>query len=51
MENVALMRILSYTLWYHFTYVEISVAPLAYGASGAVHASSPRLPESRRAGG
>ncbi len=32
--QIALTRIFSFTIWYHFAYVSISVALLGYGASG-----------------
>jgi hypothetical protein len=41
--EISLTRILSFALWYHFTYVVIAVALLGYGASGALLASSDRL--------
>ncbi len=49
--QIALTRIFSFTLWYHFAYVTISVALLGYGAAGSVVAlvrepergSGPRL--------
>jgi MFS family permease len=41
--EIALTRIFSFSLWYHFTYVAISVALLGYGASGAFLAASDRL--------
>ena len=41
--EISLTRIFSYTLWYHFTYVTISLAMLGFGASGAVLASSEKL--------
>jgi hypothetical protein len=41
--EIALTRIFSYTIWYHFTYVTISLAMLGFGASGAVLASFERL--------
>jgi hypothetical protein len=34
--EIALIRVLSFTIWYHFAYVVISTALLGYGASGAV---------------
>ncbi|MFN7971799.1 MAG: hypothetical protein U0166_05555 [Acidobacteriota bacterium] len=34
--QIALTRIFSFTIWYHFAYVTIGVALLGYGASGAV---------------
>ncbi len=43
MLQIALTRIFSFTLWYHFAYVTISVALLGYGASGAFLAVFPRL--------
>ncbi|MBI3767362.1 MAG: hypothetical protein HY271_02585 [Deltaproteobacteria bacterium] len=41
--QIALTRIFSFTLWYHFAYVTISVALLGYGASGALLAVFPAL--------
>ena len=41
--EISLTRVLSFTLWYHFTYVAIAVALLGYGASGAALASWERL--------
>ena len=41
--EVAYTRIFSFSLWYHFTYVALSVALLGYGASGAFLAASERL--------
>ncbi len=41
--QVALTRIFSFTIWYHFAYVTISVAMLGYGASGAFLAVFPSL--------
>src|SRR6185369_9036974 len=41
--QISLTRIFSFTLWYHFAYVTISVALLGYGASGAMLAVFPRL--------
>ncbi len=41
--QIALTRIFSFTLWYHFAYVTISVALLGYGASGAFLAVFPGL--------
>ncbi|UCH35439.1 MAG: hypothetical protein JSV65_03570, partial [Armatimonadota bacterium] len=35
MLQIALTRLFSFTLWYHFAYVVISLALLGYGASGA----------------
>jgi len=41
--QVALTRLFSFTIWYHFAYVTISVALLGYGASGALLAVAPGL--------
>jgi hypothetical protein len=41
--EISLTRLLSFTLWYHFTYVAISVALLGYGTSGSLLASWDRL--------
>src|SRR4029453_8902888 len=41
--DISLTRLLSFTLWYHFTYVVIAVALLGYGASGAFLSSWDRL--------
>lgn len=41
--QIALTRIFSFTLWYHFAYVTISVALLGYGASGSMLAVMPGL--------
>ena len=41
--EISLTRVFSYTIWYHFTYVTISLAMLGFGASGAVLAASERL--------
>jgi hypothetical protein len=41
--EISLTRLLSFTLWYHFTYVAIAVALLGYGASGSLLASWDRL--------
>jgi hypothetical protein len=41
--QISLTRIFSFTLWYHFAYVTISVALLGYGASGAMLAVFPNL--------
>ncbi len=34
-SQLALMRILSYSYWYHYAYMIISIALLGFGASGA----------------
>ncbi len=41
--EVSLTRLFSFTIWYHFAYLTISVALLGFGASGAVVAAFPRL--------
>ncbi len=41
--QIALTRIFSFTLWYHFAYVTISIALLGYGASGSVLAAFPGI--------
>ncbi len=43
--EIGLTRLFSYTIWYHFAYLTISVALLGFGASGAVLAAWPRLRE------
>jgi len=43
--EISLTRLLSFSLWYHFTYAVIAVVLLGYGASGAILASSRRLSE------
>jgi len=49
--QISLTRIFSFSLWYHFAYVTISVALLGYGASGSFLAVFPGLagtPPTRR---
>ena len=41
MLQVALTRVFSFTLWYYFAYVVISLALLGYGASGALLSAFP----------
>ena len=41
--QIALTRVFSFTLWYHFAYVTISVALLGYGASGTMLSVFPGL--------
>jgi hypothetical protein len=41
--EVALTRIFSFTIWYHFAYLTISVALLGFGAAGSILAAFPRL--------
>lgn len=43
MLQVALTRVFSFTLWYHFAYVVISLALLGYGASGALLSAFPGI--------
>jgi len=43
--EIGLTRIFSYTIWYHFAYLTISVALLGFGASGALLAARPKLRE------
>jgi len=41
--QIALTRVFSFSLWYHFAYVTISVALLGYGSSGAFLAVLPQV--------
>lgn len=41
--EVSLTRFFSYTIWYHFAYLTISVALLGFGSSGAIVSAFPRL--------
>jgi SAM-dependent methyltransferase len=41
MLQISLTRLFSFTLWYHFAYVVISLALLGYGASGAFLSAFP----------
>lgn len=43
--EITLTRIFSFTIWYHFAYLTISVALLGFGAAGSVLAGFPRLLE------
>jgi len=43
MLEVALTRIFSFTIWYHFAYLTISVALLGFGAAGSILAAFPHL--------
>jgi len=43
MLEVSLTRLFSYTIWYHFAYLTISVALLGFGSSGAIVAAWPDL--------
>src|SRR5438094_7365790 len=41
--QICLSRIFSFTIWYHFAYISISLALLGFGASGSMLAAFPRL--------
>jgi hypothetical protein len=41
--EIGLTRLFSYTIWYHFAYLSISVALLGYGAAGSALAAFPAL--------
>ncbi|MBI5504743.1 MAG: hypothetical protein HY899_08060 [Deltaproteobacteria bacterium] len=41
--EIACTRIFSFSLWYHFTYVAVSIALLGFGAAGTFLATSKRL--------
>lgn len=43
--EISFVRILSYTIWYHFAYVVISTALLGFGAAGALLAVRPKIGE------
>jgi hypothetical protein len=43
MCEVALTRLFSFSLWYHFAYMTISVALLGYGAAGSAYYAFPSL--------
>ncbi|GIW44061.1 MAG: hypothetical protein KatS3mg077_1343 [Candidatus Binatia bacterium] len=43
MTEVALTRLFSFSIWYHFAYMTISVALLGYGAAGSVYYAVPEL--------
>jgi len=45
--EISLTRLFSFTIWYHLTYLTISMALLGFSASGAVVASYPDLFRSR----
>lgn len=47
MLEIGLTRVFSYTIWYHFAYLTISVALLGFGASGSVLSAWPSLRERR----
>ncbi len=41
--QIAMNRIFSFTLWYHFAYISISLVLLGFGASGSLLAAFPAL--------
>ena len=41
--EISLIRVLSFTIWYHFAYVVISTALLGFGASGTLVALRPQI--------
>jgi hypothetical protein len=43
MLEISLTRLFSFTIWYHLTYLTISVALLGFGSSGAIVAAFPNL--------
>jgi hypothetical protein len=43
LAEVAIIRVLSYTIWHHFGYILISTALLGYGASGTLLALRPGI--------
>jgi hypothetical protein len=43
MLQIALNRIFSFTIWYHFAYISVSLALLGFGASGAMLAAFPGI--------
>jgi hypothetical protein len=43
LAEVAIIRVLSYTIWHHFGYILISTALLGYGASGTLIALRPDI--------
>jgi len=43
MVEVALTRFFSFSIWYHFAYMTISVALLGYGAAGSIYYAFPTL--------
>ena len=45
--EIGLTRLFSYTIWYHFAYLTISVALLGFGSSGALVSAFPSLFERR----
>lgn len=46
--ELALIRLLSITLWYHFAFMVVSIAMLGIGASGTLLAVVPRLKDLRK---
>jgi spermidine synthase len=41
--EISLTRLFSFTIWYHFAYLTISMGLLGFGASGAIVASFPEM--------
>ena len=41
--EVILTRIFSFSIWYHFAYLTISMALLGFGSSGAILAAYPHI--------
>src|SRR2546428_9714624 len=41
--EVSLTRVFSFVMWYHLTYLVISLALLGYGAAGTLLSTEPRL--------
>ena len=46
--ELALIRLLSITLWYHFAFMVVSIAMLGIGASGTLLSVVPRLKDDRK---
>lgn len=46
--ELALIRLLSITLWYHFAFMVVSIAMLGIGASGTLLSVAPRLKDLRK---
>ena len=46
--EVILTRIFSFSIWYHFAYLTISMALLGFGSSGAILAAYPKILEKAR---
>ena len=46
--EVILTRVFSFSIWYHFAYLTISMALLGFGSSGAILAAYPKILEMGR---